>query len=207
MNRTDLARIGVGCGLTAALLLAGCVNPAEVRLREEVASLRESIRAKDNQLVAQRASIDELQRQLAVARSISEDDLKKLYWPKELVIDKLTAGADYDGQPGDDGVTVYLRPVDQYGDTIKIPGDLIIQLFDLAAPPDRMLLGEYRVPVDKLGGLWHGRLLTGHFTIKCPWAKGPPEHNELTVRAVFVDYLTKRVVSSQTTCPVKLPPK
>ncbi len=189
------------------VLVAGCVGQGENKLRDELTRLREENRARNDQLVAQRATIDELNVQLRNARGINEEDLKKLYYPKELVIDRLTGGADYDGQPGDDGVTVYLRPIDQYGDVIKIPGDVTIQLYDLAAAPDRNFLGEYRISVDQLAPLWHGRLMTGHFTIKCPWAKGPPQHDEITVRATFVDYLTKRVVSAQTTCKVKLPPK
>jgi hypothetical protein len=177
-----------------------------MQMRDELGQLRETIRQKDNQLVAQRTTIDELNQQLRVARSINEDDLKKIYYPQEIVIDRLTGGADYDGQPGDDGITVYVRPIDQYGDVIKVAGDVLIQLFDLAAPPGQNLIGEYRVPVDKLGELWHGKLMTGHFTIKCPWAGAPPEHNEITVRVTFVDYLTKRVVSAQTVATFKQRP-
>jgi hypothetical protein len=195
-----------GIVLFAALLAAGCQSPTEVSLRHEVASLRDTIKQRDNQLVAQKATIDELGDQLRVARSISEDDLKKIFYPEQLVIDKLSGGADYDGQPGDDGVTVYLKPVDKEGDVIKVAGDIRIQLFDLAAPPARNLIGEYFIPVDQVGKLWHGKLLTDHYTIKCPWPKGPPEHNEITIRATFVDYLTKRVVSAQAVCHVKLPP-
>ena len=194
-------------GLLLALAATGCQSPVEMELRREVSALRETIKKKDNELVAQRASIDGLNEQLRVARSISEDDLKKLFYPEKLNIDKLSGGEDYDGQPGDDGVTVYLQPVDPAGDIIKVAGDIRIQLFDLAAPPTRNLIGEYFIPVDQVGVLWHGKLWTNHYTIKCPWPKGPPEHTEITIRATFVDYLTKRVVSAQATCQVKLPPR
>jgi len=196
----------LAAGLLAAWLVAGCQSPTEVSLRREIGDLRETIKQKDNQLVAQKASLDELDSQLRVARSISEDDLKRIFYPEKLIIDKLSGGADYDGQPGDDGVTVYLQPVDKDGDVIKVAGDIRIQLFDLAAPPQRNLIGEYFIPVDQVGKLWHGKLWTDHYSIKCPWPKGPPEHTEVTIRAMFVDYLTKRVVSAQATCQVKLPP-
>ncbi len=192
--------------LAAVLLATGCQSPTEISLRREVGDLRATIKQKDNQLVAQKATIDELNGQLRVARSISEEDLKRVFYPEQLVIDKLSGGADYDGQPGDDGVTVYLKPVDKDGDVIKVAGDIRIQLYDLAAAPAQNLVGEYFVPVDQVGKLWHGKLLTDHYTIKCPWPKGPPEHTEITIRAMFVDYLTKRVVSAQATCQVKLPP-
>ena len=189
-----------------ALLAAGCESPAELQMRKEIGDLRQTVKDRDNQLAAQKAALEEANRQLAVARSISEDDLKKLFYPERLEIDKLTGGYDSDGKPGDDGVVVYLKPVDKDGDVLKIPGDITIQLYDLAAPPAQNFIGEYKVPVDQVGKLWHGKLWTNHYAIKCPWPHGPPKHPEVTVRVLFVDYLTKRVVSAQATCTVKLPP-
>jgi len=205
-HRRPLARPTRALGLLVGWLLAGCQSTTVVELQREITRLQETIKQKDHQLLAQKAAIDELHSQLQVARSISEDDLKKVFYPQTLIIDKLSGGADYDGQPGDDGVTVYLKPVDPEGDVIKVAGDIHIQLYDLAAAPDQNLVGEYFIPVDQVGKLWHGKLLTNHYTIKCPWPKGPPQHTEITIRAIFVDYLTKRVVSAQSTCQIKLPP-
>ncbi len=211
-NRFDPVRRAAGqCGklcLLASLLVAtGCETPPSADLRRQVARLQAEVQQKNHQLVAQQATIDGLNRQLAVARSISEDDLRKLYYPEKLVIDKLSGGADYDGQPGDDGVTVYLKPVDRDGDVIKVAGDIRIQLYDLAAPPGQKLIGEYALAVDQVGPLWHGKLWTGHYTIKCPFPPGQtPRNPEITIRATFVDYFTKRVVSAQTTCTVNRGP-
>lgn len=192
--------------LASWLPTTGCVSPVELQLRREVSELRDTLRKKDDELGAKSATIDQLHRQLAVARSISEDDLKQIFYPEKLVIDPLSGGADYDSKPGDDGVTVYLQPVDRYGDVVKVPGDITIELYDLAAPPERKLIGEYHVPVDQVAKLWRGKLLAQHFAIKCPWAGRIPQNPELTIRAIFVDYLTKRVVSAQTTCKLKRPP-
>jgi hypothetical protein len=205
-KRRSIRLAPLTAGLLGALLAGGCQSPTEISLRREISDLREGIKQRDNQLVAQKVTIDQLNGQLAVARSISEDDLKRVFYPEQLVIDKLSGGADYDGKPGDDGVTVYLKPIDKEGDVIKVGGDIRIQLYDLAAPQQQNLIGEYFIPVDQVAKLWHGKLWTNHFTIKCPWPKGPPEHTEVTIRAMFVDYLTKRVVSAQSTCQVKLPP-
>jgi hypothetical protein len=195
-----VAAIGV------ALFAGGCMNDTEMKLRDENTRLAGELDQTKNQLTTQRATIDELNKQLDAARGITPEELKKIYYPKEIVIDRLSGGYDSDGKPGDDGVAVYLRPIDQYGDIIKAPGEVRIQLFDLAAPPGRNQIGEYVIPVEELGPLWHGRFLTNHYTIKCPWPSGPPEHNEITIRVTFVDYLTKRVVSAQSTGKVKLPP-
>lgn len=205
-TRRPIRLLFVTPALFAALLAAGCMPPPEIELRREISQLRETVRQKDSALEAQKATIDQLNQQLDVARAISEDDLKRIFYPEHLVIDKLSGGENYDGKPGDDGVTVYLQPVDKDGDVIKVAGDIRIQLYDLAAPPAQNLIGEYFVPVDQVGKLWNGKLFTDHFSIKCPWPSGPPKHAEVTIRAIFVDYLTKRVVSAQATCQVKLPP-
>lgn len=190
-------------GLLVAALW-GCAESPELALRREIDELKATLKERENRLAAAEAANRELNRQLSVARSISEDDLKRVFYPEKIEIDRLTGGFDNDGQPGDEGVVVYLRPIDRFGDVVKVPGDITIQLYDLAAPENRQFVGEYRVPVDKAGELWHGKLMTNHYTIKCPWPKAPPENPTITVRVVFVDYLTKRVVSAQSTCNVRL---
>lgn len=196
---------GVMFASGTAWLVTGCVATGEDPAQRELADLRTRNQQQSQQLVAQQATITELHSQLRVARSITEDDLRRVFYPEEIVIDRLTGGANYDGQPGDDGVTVYLRPIDRDGDVVKVAGDIRIQLYDLAAPGGQ-LLGEYFIPVDECGKYWHGKLLTGHYTIRCPWPAAPPANPEVTVRVTFVDYLTKRVVSAQSVCRVQLPP-
>ncbi len=195
----------VWCGALLSLLLAGCYSPRDADLRREISTLREQLRAREHELATQKASLDELTSRLAIVRGISADDLKKIYYPERLVIDKISGGGSYNKEPGDDGVTVHLRPIDRDGDVIKVAGDIRIQLYDLAAPASETFIGEYFVPADQVGPLWHGQFLAGHFTIKCPWPKAPPKHSEITIRATFVDYFTQRVVTAQATCKVQLP--
>lgn len=190
----------------AVVLCAGCEAPQSNEKERTISELREKLTERDTQIVTQKSTIDTLNQQLAVARSISEDDLKRIFYPERIEIDRLTGGFDKDGKPGDDGVVVYFRPIDRKGDVIKVAGDVKIQLYDLAAPESENLIGEYVIPVDKLIDLWYGKLMTNHFSVNCPWAKRAPAHPEVTVRLVFVDYLTKRVVSSQAVCKVSLPP-
>lgn len=205
-GRPGRARAAVAAVLSC-VIAAGCYTSTSGDVQRENRALREALRKRDDQIAAQAATIEQLNRQLTVARGLSDDDLKKIFYPERLEIDRLSGGADYDGRPGDDGVTVHLRPIDRDGDVIKVAGDIYIQLFDLAAPPDRNLIGEYRIPADQVGKLWHGKLLTGHYTIKCPWPGSPPENPEITIRVVFVDYFTRRVVSAQAVCRVRLAPR
>jgi hypothetical protein len=191
--------------LIAALAACGCANNELMDLRRKASRLESTIAEKDKQLENQKDAIDELHKQLAVARGISGEDVKLLFYPEKIEIESLSGGFDNDGKPGDDGVAVYLRPIDRKGDVIKACGDVKIELYDLAEPPGQFI-GEYVVPAAQLIDLWYGKLLTNHYTIKCPWPSGPPKHEEITIKVAFVDLLAKRVVTNQATCKVKLPP-
>jgi hypothetical protein len=193
-------------GVTTLLLAGACQSTTRIDYERELQVLRETIAGQQDQLTAQRATIDTLTEQLDTVRAIKSEDLAKIFHPVTLEIDRHSGGYDADGQPGDDGVVVYLRPRDAEGDVLKVAGEIRIQLYDLAAPPRENLIGEYVIPVEQARELWHGKLLTNHYTIRCPWPHGPPRHSTITINATFIDYLTQRVLSAQRTCEVRLPP-
>lgn len=192
--------------LLAAAAAGGCASQTEMDLRRDNERLKREVEQQRHDLAAHQAAIDELNRHLQTARGITDEDLRKVFYPEQIVIDPLSGGDDYDGKPGDDGVTVYVRPVDRVGDTIKVAGDIRVELYDLAAPPGDNRVGECFVPVDKAIEMWHGKLMTNHFTIRCPWKSGPPRNPEITVRVTFKDFLTQRVMTAQRVVTVKLPP-
>jgi hypothetical protein len=183
---------------------AGCQSQTELELQRQVDDLTEQATERDHQLIAQRITIEQLHKQLDQARGLTAEDLEKIFYPERIEIASLSGGDDYDGKPGDDGVTVYLKPIDRDGDAVKVAGDIRIQLYDLANPPDQNLIGVYSIPVDQVSGLWYGKLATYHYTVRCPWKNGPPQHDEITIRVTFVDYLTQRTITAQTVCKVKL---
>jgi hypothetical protein len=190
----------------AAVFLPGCWSAPNTAGQRELQTQRELIARQNEQITSQKATIDELNKQLAAARGIKSEDLQNIFYPTKLVIDPLSGGYDIDGRPGDEGVVLYLQPVDAAGDVLKVAGEIRIQLYDLANPPTENLIGQYVIPVEQARDLWYGKLMTNHYTIKCPWPSGPPKHSEITVHATFIEYLTKRVVSAQGTVKVGLPP-
>ncbi|RMF75170.1 MAG: hypothetical protein D6744_13790 [Planctomycetota bacterium] len=194
-------RGGAWSALALAAIVGGCGGPDPVvDLRRENQTLKNEIRDLKERVAAQQAAIEQLNRELTVARGLTDDDLKKIFYPETLRIGELSGGADYDGEPGDDGVTVYLQPIDRDGDVLKVAGDVRIELYDLAAPEGRKLIGEYYFPADKIAEHWYGQLMTYHYTLECPWQGEPPKHSEITIRATFVDYMTRRVITAQAVC-------
>ncbi len=159
-------------------------------LREEARRLRQELKARDEHV--------------ARLQHLGEKRLELLFRVTGLKLGR-TGGVDLDDTPGDDAVRVYLRPIDRDGHALKAAGSVSIQLFDLAAEPDRNLIARYDFPVEQIAKHWHGGLLTYHYRFDCPWKSGPPRRPEVTVRATFTDYLTGQAFTAQKLITVRLP--
>jgi hypothetical protein len=146
------------------------------------------------------------QKRIDTLVALGPDRLQKLFYPVSLKLGQYTGGADLNGQGGDDGVKVFLRPIDANGDTIKAAGSVTIQLYDLAQPPDKTLIGEYKWSIDQVAKAFSGGFGAYHYTFTCPWKNGPPKHDQITVRLEFTDYLTGKTLPVQKLCKVELPP-
>jgi uncharacterized coiled-coil protein SlyX len=181
-----------------------CESPTMRELQSQISKLDQRIAEQDQQLAGQRTTIAQLHEQLAKVRGLSDEDLQKIFSPERIEIASLSGGDDYDGKPGDDGITVYLKPLDRDGDAVKVAGDIRIELYDLANPPGQNRIGVYSIGVDQVSAYWYGKFATYHYTVRCPWQHGPPQHNEITIRVTFVDFLTQRVMTAQTVCTVNL---
>jgi hypothetical protein len=191
----------------AAASAAGCVDDrlvqadAEVRqYREENAKLKADVRSRQ-QVIA------EQQEQIRTLQALGEKRLDLLFHVSAIKLGRYTAGVDLDGKDGDDGVRVYLQPVDGDGHAIKAAGAVTIQLFDLAAKAEENLLGEYNYPAEEIAKNWSAGFLTYHYRFDCPWKSSPPTHPEITVRVAFTDYLTGKQFTAQKVCTVHLPTK
>ena len=206
MNRVHLGVWVLGAG--ALIGAAGCdgagTNERFRQLDGQIRSLTDQVDKLTQDAAVKDALIDAQQKQITTLQGLGNKRLEKLYHVTAVQLDRLTGGDDYDGKPGDDGVTVYLQPVDQDGHVIKAAGGIRIELFDLANPNGQLRIGEYRLDVDHARKAWHGRLMTHHYTIKCPWRIGPPKHDEITVRAEFTDYLTGKTYRGQKLVKVRL---
>ena len=157
----------------------------------------EACRMENEQLtrgIAQRdGTITALRRQVENLQGFDPDHPTDLFAPVELEIASLTGGADYDGKPGDDGVTVYLRVLDAYGDAVKVPGEITVQLLDNSDLANPQLIGLYNIDRPAaLAKAWYGRFGTCHYTLKCPFPPDtkPPASGKMDLKAEFLDYLT-----------------
>jgi len=166
--------------------------------RRELAKARKDTDRASSELAEKQNRIDSLMK-------LGPKRLDKLFYVQGIKLGNYTGGADFDDKAGDDGIKVFLRPIDSNGDTIKAAGSVTVQLYDLAQPADKTLIGEYKWSVDEVAKAFSSGFISYQFTFKCPWKSGTPGHKEITVRVEFTDYLTGKQFNAQKLCKVDLP--
>ena len=193
-----VAVVGVG--------VAGCGSPSEanIKLRKENATLRDEITTLKRDRTADRATIKALQSQTPSVATLNTDRLDALYTAHGLQFGRLTGGANLDpDKPGDDGLKVYVVPIDRSGDQLKAAGAFTVEAFDLAASPAR--IGEWTFDEEQSRKLWVGGALIYDYVLPCPW-QTVPRHKKLTVKVTFTDALTQRQFTADKPVEVKPPP-
>jgi hypothetical protein len=217
--------------LAALLFFAGCVGPPhpatpsaesdrlgrlEARLREVSTSL-EAVNSRLGDLDTRtQALADELTRARRASplapleaapppqarETKPEAQTMQDFDVERISLGMLTGSADWDGQPGDDGVIVYLYPLDRSGDTVKRAGDFTFELFDLRHS-EHPLVMSWHVAAAEAAGLWES--FPGCYRFKLAWQGSSPPPPEPVLKATFVT-LSGREFSETKQLRVKLPP-
>jgi hypothetical protein len=199
---------GATAGFASLLLLfaaAGCQDPPKrvAALTAERDRLADQNRALAARLTDANTQLAALQKQNATLLGLGEKRLDRIPQVARVDIGSLTGGFGREGNGPDKGVKVFLMPVDKEGSILKAPGSFTIRLFDLAAGAQEVLLGECRYDLDETARRWFSGFLTYHYSFECPWGPaGPPRHDQVTVRAEFVDYLTGKTFTAQAVAKV-----
>ncbi len=192
-----------GFVLTAVVLmtLVGC-NEAEKQpdpmaqriqvLEQENADLNEKVET----LEATRSS---LRKNLEVLSGLPDktrlDDLCPL---ESVKLTRYTGFYDKDDDGTRESLIVYVQPIDTQGDTIKTPGAIDVQLWDLAKEPDGARLGQWHVGPKELHKLWFSTLMKTNYRMIFPIPESAGKLDKpLTVKMTFTDYLTGQVFEQQ----------
>jgi hypothetical protein len=180
-------------------------NAEKTRLLKEIDALRQEKSRLERAVAQKDAAMSALSRQIEELKAFDPDWRPDAFAPVRLEIVSRSRGTDFDGLPGDDGVIVYLRPLDADGDAVKVPGRVKIQVLDNSILNAPRLLGVYEFKdAQELREAWHGRFATQHYTFKCPLPPGTalPPNRYVTVTAEFVDFLTGTVLTAVKEIPV-----
>ncbi|UCD29079.1 MAG: hypothetical protein JSV03_00925, partial [Planctomycetota bacterium] len=156
--------------IIAGLLSAGGCNfvPGEKfqATQRELQLTQEKARGLETKIADQEETIGTLQARIAELREMDVSDLDKLIVPVRIELEGLSGGYDDDGKAGDDGIVLYVQPIDCDQHVIKAAGSLKVTLYDLANPPDENQIAEYSFNVPTTRSFWYGRMWTHHFTVR-----------------------------------------
>jgi hypothetical protein len=174
---------------------------------QERRALEERIAQLERQVVEREDTIRQQSRQIQTIQGLgAEERLTRIPHAVRIELDSLTGGYAPPGRVGDEGVVVYLRPYDRDGDVVKAAGRVRIRLTDPEAPESARDLGEYWFDEEALRKAWYGRLMTSHYTLRCPWRAGPPANPNITVHVKFYDLVTGQSYEQVAQARVTLPP-
>lgn len=199
MSRNTPSRASCGAAWLVAIVALCAVLPAcqpdtrHVRMQRRIDILQTENSRLRRGLDGRDAAIDRLRSQIQNLQDFDDPRGATLFAPVDIRISGLSGGKDYDGVPGDDGVSVYVQPVDADGNVVAVGGRLTVQLVDNTNMDTPRVVGLRRLEdPHELRQAWHGRFLTNHYTVKCPWLDDvkPPVTRRIDVNVAFVDFLT-----------------
>ncbi|GEM_PF-382245 len=204
-------RIGLWGAMALLLSTAACNTvPGEKfqAVQRDLLTSQERIRQLESELAAQQQTNRDLSRQIANLSRVGDISDNVLIIPERIRLASMSGGYDDDGKAGDDGIVVYIQPIDRDQHVVKAAGTIKVRLLDPQNPPDRTVFAEYYFDVEHTRALWYGRLMTNHFSVKCPWPSGYlPAHNEIVAHVIFTDLLSGRSLTATGTFPIQFPPK
>jgi hypothetical protein len=184
-----LCRAGVLlCGLAAGCATRRDTQGLEAELRgheDRILVLEQELRRARQELLAARREADFLRSQAAHAGEfvLTTEQANVLFRAEGLRINTLlTGGIDEDDSPGDDLLSLVLEPFDAQGQTLKLPGDVSIELLDPAEQGDARQVGHWNYTSEEVRDAWHSGLLVHGFRFRLPWQR-PPRHAKLVVHA------------------------
>lgn len=192
------------------VLGAGCAPPPErvdtaLPLKERVAILTGQLEQKHQELAAAERETKRLSAQLDRLRRLAPAVKELEFTVQRIDVGWLSGGRNWDGTPGDDGIRLYVFPIDQHGHTVKRAGRVDIRLTDEAMPEGERQIGAWKFETAETVRKWTSSPVAYGYQFDLRWQTGPPLHADLTVRVDFAGLGGGRFSATRKLSPVKLP--
>jgi hypothetical protein len=164
--------------LLTFVILSGCRNPcelveADLRAREaELAQLRQELERRDCNIKALEIEVMRLQRQ---CHSGGAGPVMPAWVVKKIVLGRLTGGVDEDPHlPGDEALQVILEPHDCDDQSIKAPGSLRLEVFEITPQGLKVALSAWDITEGELRKKWETPVFGNPgYRIVLPWKSWP----------------------------------
>ncbi len=213
MKRLSLAEwssraqiILIGAAAVAVLGLVGCgpSKPSAVApLQREMSEMQAQVAQLQQRIANQQETIESQRKQISSLQQLGPNRPVRLAPLEGIKFASLSGGYDENGDGSDDGVVLYVQPYDADGDSVKAAGELTVRLFDLSNPAGPQLIDQYSWNAEHLRKIWNAKLMTGHYSARCPWPDKYEVPRQVTAQATFVDSLTGKSYTQQAAFPIK----
>ena len=190
------------CSCVLMAFLVGCETPDSQKktLPEQIETLKQDKSRLTRQIEEAKSNNKDLQKQINTLHSLAgEIELEKLYDVQRLKITKHSNLHDKDKDKAGKKETliIYIQPIDQDGDIVKVAGSVDVQLLDLNEEQPQ-LLGQWHVGPVELRKLWFNALMMTNYRLTFDVSDKVQTFEEpLTVNVTFTDYLTGKVLKEQ----------
>jgi hypothetical protein len=184
----------------AAILLAGCGIGSERKapLEMKARDLEREKAQLAGQLEQRQVEIEQLKTQVKTLAALPPEKQQDLFALSSVKITRFTGFYDKDEDGKREKLIVYLQPVDQAGDVVKVPGIASVQLWNLNNPDGQALLGQWQVRPEEIGKLWFSTLTSPSFRLTFDLAvTAELLAVPLTVKSTFTDCLTGKTSTDQ----------
>lgn len=183
-------------------LVAGCESARTQKnpLAEQVEMLTGDKKEMMRQIEHLESENKSLQKQINTLHSLPDDlKLKDIYEVQSVRITKYTNLYDKDNDGKSELLIVYLQPVDQDGDIIKVPADVHVQLLEINKDKDPVVLGKWHLTPEQLKKTWFNSFMKTHYRLNFDITGRVDTYEKpLTVMVTFTDCLTGKVFEVQT---------
>ena len=193
----------LACVIAAGLALAsGCGNGAGPSLRndfEELSRERTELKRRVEQLEGENKELTGRVRQLGAMSP--EARLEVMPDLVRIELGRRTGVFDSDKDGRKDKLVVYVRPYDRTADTIKAPGSIRVQLWDLNADIEGAQvaqIAQWDIGGAQLKQYWASTFLTNYYRLTFDLGELLVGHEgELTLNVTFIDYITGKILNTQ----------
>ena len=177
----------------------GCQEQSQTSLWDQIKDLGEekvTLREQNEKLQSEN---EQLKGQVKTLSGLGpEVRLEAFAARKKIEIGKRSGLFDKDDDGIKEKLIVYVRPSDDTGDTVKIPGTITVQLWNLNNESDEAMLASWKLEPEEIKMLWAGTFMTNYYRLTFDIAEIPAgQGRELTVKVRFVDYVTGKNLTAQ----------
>jgi hypothetical protein len=169
----------------------GCRNcdfvEAELRSREnDLRELRADLARAESQNEALARELTSIRG--SSATKVSPELASQTYTLKQITLGRGTGGVDEDDCPGDEALQVVVEPRDGDGHTIKAPGSVHVEAWEISQEGLKTPLSSWDLIPEQVRHTWRSGLLSTGYSIVLPWKNWPSaEKLRVIVRLTLMD--------------------